>query len=35
MKRIIEIFENYPVDPENEKPGIRWAFDPIKKEKLN
>ena len=30
--RIIEIFENYPVDPENEKPGIRWAFDPIKKE---
>ena len=30
--RIIEIFENYPVDVENEKPGIRWAFEPIEKE---
>ncbi|MGC6285087.1 MAG: hypothetical protein ACON4X_05475 [Polaribacter sp.] len=30
--RIIEIFENYPVDVENEKPGIRWAFEPIKNE---
>ena len=31
-ERIIEIFENYLVDPENERPGIRWAFEPIKKE---
>lgn len=30
--RIIEVFENYHVDVENEKPGIRWAFEPIKKE---
>lgn len=30
--KIIEIFENYPVDSENKRPGIRWAFEPIKKE---
>lgn len=29
---IIEIFENYLIDPENERPGLRWAFEPIKKE---
>ena len=29
---IINIFKKYNVDPENEKPGIRWAFKPIKKE---
>ena len=29
---IIKIFKNYDVDPENERPGIRWAFEPIKKE---
>jgi hypothetical protein len=29
---IIKIFKNYDVDPENKKPGIRWAFKPIKKE---
>jgi hypothetical protein len=29
---IIKIFKNYEVDPENEKPGIRWAFKPIKAE---
>ena len=30
--RIIEIFEDYLVDPENGRPGIRWAFEPIKNE---
>ena len=30
--RIIAIFEDYLVDPENGRPGIRWAFEPIKVE---
>ena len=30
--RIIEIFKDYLVDPENGRPGIRWAFEPIKNE---